>query len=115
MSTASNFLSLRMYLEHSPANHSKPSIQHLSGNDFNLKKVGLRRPVFRMLNIAQGESYSEKPGGKLGGFAKLGYAGEPYLLLRVLAQKQPAGILGWFASSNLIECWGIRMNDRREY
>jgi hypothetical protein len=40
-------------------------------------------PVYRMLNISDGESYSEKPGRSLGGFVKIGYGSRnPYLLLR---------------------------------
>jgi len=60
---------------------------------FILEGMGSSQPVYQMVNIAEGESYSEKPRRKLGGFAKLGYAGEPFLLLR-FGTKAAGGHLG---------------------
>ena len=62
-------------------------------DQFILEGMGPDHPVYRMLNISEGESYSEKPGRKLGGFAKLGYAKEPFLLLRY-GTKAAGGHLG---------------------
>ena len=52
-------------------------------DQFILEGMQADYPIYRLLNIADGESYSEKPERKMGGFAKIGYAGKtPYLLLR---------------------------------